>query len=619
MRPLLLSLLFVTSVSAQIQTLSFVVHDQTGKNLDTPITSPYQFPNTEQGSASSIVIVAKNVSISPVLLELVYVGPTSGSTQATPDFSITGLNENGILPPGGTAPFTLNFTPSTTGSITAYMQVAYAVQQNNCVLGGTNSLTACPGILAAVSTLQGTGTPAELTMTYLSSKGPVQLQPSSASPLYFGNVSTTATASLTFTLTNNLATPLATPGVSLSSEVFAYTAFALDLSKLPTTIPANGSASFIVTFAPGQTGLATTTLVVGSNSYSFAGTGIAVTDMDALQISYVDSTGVRGLPQAATPINFGQVIAGTSGSNTLTFTAANPAISLNTVTLQALAVSGTGFALSNGPTLPVAIAPGSSITFQVALSALSQGTYTGTLTIGTRTFTLSGQSVSLPLPSISFQLSQQTLASQEQVSLSIDLSSPSSMDAIGQLTMEFTPSVANVTDDPAVVFIANSTRHLSVDVAANSRYATYNGQSALVFQTGTTAGTIKFTLTFPDLAPITQSYTITPSQIKIISAAASWQEPNLVFTVTGFDNTYTAGSMVFNFYDTKGNALVPGGMPVNAISSFHDYFSNNNPAGGAFSMQAMFPVSNGNVSQIGSVAVTMSNSAGQTSSNQIQQ
>ncbi len=341
--------------------------------------------------------------------------------------------------------------------------------------------------------------------------------------------------------------------------------------------------------------------------------------MDALQVSYVDSTGVRGLPQAATPINFGQVIAGTSGSNTLTFTVANPTTSFDTVTLQVLAVSGTGFALSNGPSLPIAIAPGSSISFQVALSALSQGTYSGTLTIGTRVFTLAGQSVSLPLPSISFQLSQQLLASQEQVSLTINLASPSSIDAIGQLTMQFTPSVANVTDDPAVMFIVNSTRQLSVNVATNSLNATYNGQSALIFQTGTTAGTITFTLTFPDLAPITQSYTITPAQIKITSAAASWQDPNLVFTVTGFDNTYTAGSMVFNFYDTKGNALIPGGMPVNATNSFHDYFFNNNPAGGAFSMQATFPVSNGNVSQIGSVAITMSNSVGQTSSSPIQQ
>ncbi len=115
MRPLLFSLLVVTSLSAQ--NLSFAIHNSTN-NTDTPLTSPYQFPNTEQGSASSIVIEAKNISISPVLLAVVYVGVTSGSSQASPNFSITGLNLNGVLAPGDSTPFTLNFTPSTTGAIT---------------------------------------------------------------------------------------------------------------------------------------------------------------------------------------------------------------------------------------------------------------------------------------------------------------------------------------------------------------------------------------------------------------------------------------------------------------------------------------------------------------------
>ncbi|MBV8809505.1 MAG: choice-of-anchor D domain-containing protein [Acidobacteriaceae bacterium] len=619
MKPLLLSLLICGAVSAQTQTLSFAIHDPSGKNPDVPFTSPYQFPDTEQGSASSVILSARNDSGSTVMLVYVYVVSAANSGQQDPDFTITGLNVDSTLAPGQATHFTINFRPSTTGPLSGYLQAAYEVQQNNCVLGGSNTLTACSETITPVSTLQGTGVPATLTLSYLTANGPVQLLPSSTSPLNFGNISASASASITFALTNNTSQPVTTPAVSLQTEQFAYSAFALDTSQLPATIPANGSANFTVTFAPGQTGLSTATLVVGSNSYPLAGTGITVTDIDALQISYVDSTGVRGLPEAATPINFGQLVAGTNTSNTLTFTVANPTTSLDPVTLTTLAVSGSGFTLSNAPSLPVSIAPGSSITFQVSLSASSQGTSSGTLTIGTRVFTLTGQSVSLPLPGVSFQLSQQPLTSRQQVTLTINLASPSPIAAIGQLAMEFTPSVANISDDPAVMFVAHSTRQLSVNVALNAKTATYNGQSGLVLQTGTTAGTIKFTLTFPDLAPITQSFTITPAPIEITSATASWQEPNLVVTVTGFDNTYSAGNIVFDFYDTKGNTLVPGGMAVNATTSFHNYFFNNDPAGGAFSMQATFPVSNGDVSQIGSVAVTMSNSVGQTSSNQIQQ
>jgi hypothetical protein len=53
-------------------------------------------------------------------------------------------------------------------------------------------------------------------------------------------------------------------------------------------------------------------------------------------------------------------------------------------------------------------------------------------------------------------------------------------------------------------------------------------------------------------------------------------------------------------------------MAVDATSNFHQYFYANNAAGGSFSMQASFPVT-GDVTKVGSVAVTLTNSVGQTS------
>jgi len=115
-----------------------------------------------------------------------------------------------------------------------------------------------------------------------------------------------STSSFTSTLTNQSSALVSTPEVSLSTQVFGTRAFLLNTSGLPTTIPVSSSASFTVTFAPGQTGLASATLLIGTNSYPLVGTGIVVGTIDALQVSYVDQTGVRGLPQAATPIDFGQ-------------------------------------------------------------------------------------------------------------------------------------------------------------------------------------------------------------------------------------------------------------------------------------------------------------------------
>jgi hypothetical protein len=613
MKLLLISLAACASLSAQ--TLSFAIQDPAGVKPPTALPTAYQFAETPQDSASSIVINVTNSSASTVLLAQIYVGTAAGSAVLSPDFSITGLNQSGILAPGKTTPFTLTFRPSSVGPITGYLQAAYAVQQNGCVIGSTTPATQCTGTVSAVSTLEGTGGSPQFVLSYNPGSGNVTLQPVSSSALNFGNVSVSATAPIVFTLTNASAAPISTPTIALQSQKFASSAFSLDTSAVPATIAAGASATFTVTFAPGQADLTTATLVVGSNSYPIQGTGIVVTEIDALQISYVDSTGVRGLPQTATPIDFGQVIAGTTGSAVLKFTVTNPVISFDAVTIPTLAVSGTGFSLSGAPSLPATIQPGGSITFQVTFSASGSGKYTGTLGIGARSFLLAGLSVASPLPGFSFELSQQPLLSQQQVNLTIQFAAPSTVSAIGELSMTFVPTVADVTDDPAIVFPVTNGRQLQVSVAAGSQTATYNDQSAIVFQTGTTAGTITLTVTFPNTAPFSKSYTISPAQVQVVSAKAVRQAPNLVVTINGFDNTYSTGQMSFLFYDTSGHLLTPNGIPVDARSSFHQYFFTNNQAGGAFAMQASFPVT-GDATQVGSVAVKMTNSAGEASTTQ---
>jgi hypothetical protein len=608
-RFLLLPLFICGTLGAQ--TLSFAIHDPSGSTPDTALSSTYQFPDTPQYSASSIIINVKNTSGSTVLVAQIYVGSTAGSAVLSPDFSVTGLNQNATLAPGNSLQFTLNFRPSNSGPLVGYLQAAYAVQQNGCVFGSNTPGTPCAGTIAAISTLQGNATSPQFVLSYNSASGSVVLQPSGASRLDFGNVSVSATSSYTFTLTNQTTSALNTPAISLQSQIYASSAFTLDISAVPSSIAAGTSATFTITFAPGQVGLTTATLVVGSNQYPMQGTGIVLTDIDALQISYVDATGVRGLPQAATPINFGQVVPGSNGSAVLKFTVTNPSTSFNAVTVQTLTVSGSAFSLSGAPSMPATIQPGASITFQIVFSAASPGTYSGTLAIGSRSFSLTGLEVASPLPSFSFQLSQPTLTSQQQVNLTIQFSTASTVSAIGQLSMQFVPSVANVSDDPAVVFPVTSGRQLQVSVTPGSQNATYNGQPAITFQTGTTAGTITFTLTFPNTAPFSQSYSISPAAVQIASATAVRQTPNLVVTVNGFDNTYSTGQMSFIFYDTSGNILTPGGLAVDSRANFHQYFFTNNQAGGAFAMQATFPVT-GDVSKIGSVAVTMNNSAGQT-------
>jgi hypothetical protein len=178
--------------------------------------------------------------------------------------------------------------------------------------------------------------------------------------------------------------------------------------------------------------------------------------------------------------------------------------------------------------------------------------------------------------------------------------------------MTFTPSVANVSDDPAVVFTATNGRQLQIDVANGATAGKYSGQTALTFQTGTTAGTLTFTLTFPNKAPYSQSFTITPAQVQVSSISAVRQDPNLIITMTGYDNTYTLGKLGFLFYDAGGKPMTSQPLSVDAASAFKQLFFTNNQAGGAFSLKASFPVT-GKVTDVGSVAFTLMNSAGTTS------
>ncbi|MBV9083309.1 MAG: choice-of-anchor D domain-containing protein [Acidobacteriaceae bacterium] len=606
----LLAAALLCAAAARAQDLSVVIHDPTGNVADQPLPASYQFLATPVGGGNSIVLRITNTSGWPMQIATVLVGSSSGSSTLSPDFTVTGVAvAKTLAPSSGFEDVTLNFNPTTTGTLTGYLQAFYQVQKNGCDLASNNPNTQCTAQSAALSTVQGSATAPQ---TLLSYNGTV-LYPNATAPLNFGNVSTSATSSITFNISNQSASTIAAPSVSI--QAFGSSAFNLDTSALPASIPAGSSGSFTVTFAPGQTGLTTATLVVGSLQYPISGTGVVFADIDALQISYTDSTGVRTLPQAATPINFGNAIAGTTTPKTLAFTVTNPVTALNAVTLQTIATTGAGFSLSGVPGMPVTISPGQSITFQAAFSPGATGTYTGALAIGTRQFSLTAKSINSLLPDASFVLDVQPVTSQHQVHLTIQLAATSTIDAIGQLAMTFTPSVANVADDPAVMFVSTGGRQTQVNVAAGSQSATFNGQPAITFQSGTTAGTLTLTLTFPDKAPLTQSFTIAPQTVQITSATAVRQNPNLVVTLTGFDNTYSAGKLSFNFYDSGGKLLSPSPIDVDASNAFHQYFFVNNQAGGAFSLQASFPVT-GDINQIGSVAVNLSNSVGPTPKSQ---
>ncbi|MGA8029016.1 MAG: choice-of-anchor D domain-containing protein [Bryobacteraceae bacterium] len=611
MKRLSLALLFCASLSAQ--SLTFFIHDPTGANPDQPLPSPYTFADTPIGSTTSIVIRVFNPSTTvAVSLFAIFVGAAPNSSVAAPGFIVKGVDVGSPIAPQESEQFTLKFEPLSPAPPAGYLQAL----ENTTV--------------AAIATLQGSGTPPQLTLTCTNNTVPgtvpqcdgvTPLLPSN-SALLFGNIPTTGTSSIAFTLTNNGTTVL-NPQTLVSLVLPTNNPnSAFGLSVLPDALAASSSTTFTVTFSPGAGGNFDTPLAVGSNTYTLQGFGASSTlgDISSLVITYTDATGVRLTAQPLTPINFGA-----TGAATLSFTVTNPQTTIDAVTIPAISVSGAGFTLSGVPQLPVNVPPNQSITFQIVFSESQVGVYSGTLSIGGRSFGLTGiapQALGASgsaLPGIALYCgaspcSGQTFTSQQQIQLSLQLNAPAPTQSMVTLAVTFNPSVPGVSDDPAIEIISPITgRTVEVVMPAGSETGIYNGQSQLTLQTGTTAGTITFTLTYLGQAATLATIAIPPALVQVTSAQAQRESPNLAITVNGYDNTYSVGQLSFTFYDTTGRVIPSSPFQASAVASdFSQYFFGPNDLGGQFSVQVTFPVLTGDVTDVGSVAVSLTNSVGTT-------
>jgi hypothetical protein len=309
--------------------------------------------------------------------------------------------------------------------------------------------------------------------------------------------------------------------------------------------------------------------------------------------------------QSGGTVDFGRIEEGSSSEIGFTLTNA----SAQSVSAPLISVSASAFTLTTPIPSPPVIAAGGSFSFSIQFLPEAASALTGILSVGTQPVNLSGVGTAPPLPAASLQFDVSTFRSQQQDHVTVSLASASQISAAGTLTMAFVPSVSGVSDDPAVMFIATGGRDLSVQVNVGSQTAFYNGQSQFAFQTGTTAGKLTFTLTFEGQDPVVQTIDLLPAPITVTSIKGVRQSPSLVVTLAGFDNTYSAGRLSFTFYSTAGAAMGQGAIIADETQPFQQYFFNQNSFGGAFQLQANFPVT-GDVTTVGSVDVTLTNTVG---------
>ena len=307
-------------------------------------------------------------------------------------------------------------------------------------------------------------------------------------------------------------------------------------------------------------------------------------------------------PDANKNITFGRIPQGTQETCTLSILNPFP----QALTVSPLLVTGAAFATTSGTA--VSIAAGQSLTFTIKFSPAAGSAYPGTLTVGTRTYALVGTGFSSPLSALVWNFDSTKIASGEQHTLSLQLSAPASATTTGSVTLAFAPSIKTVTDDATVRFVATSTRIASFAVNAGATAITLNAQPNIVFSTGTTAGTLTFTVDSGIYglsgSPSTSVMTAA-APIALASSAATSRANVLDVVISGFDNTYSIGGMSFAFVDRSGAAIAS--IPADFSTDFQTFFKGQ--TGSSFLMRASFPVT-GDVSQVGGVTVMLNNSAG---------
>ncbi|MGC2246851.1 MAG: choice-of-anchor D domain-containing protein, partial [Terriglobales bacterium] len=408
---------------AGCQGLGGKTQDQ-GPGVLTPSPSSLSFGNVQTGTSQTKSDTVTNTGQSSLTISQI--------TITGAGFSISGITAPVTLAAGDSASFTLQFAPTTDGAVSG--NIAFATDNGtvNLPLSGTGveagDITASPSSInfgsvvigSAASqtvTLKNTGganvtiTAAAVSGTGFSDSGlilPLTLTPNQTSTFSVsfaptitgtvnGNVALTVTGepeldvplagmglapatltasptSLTFTNivvgTNSTQTETIKNTGGASAQITAVTAtgtgFSVSGITLPATLGAGQSVTFNLTFAPQAAGSFNGNVAVTSNAQNptlnipVSGTAVAAGNLTA----------------SPTSINFGNVVIGSSASQTVTLKNTGGA----NVTVTAASISGTGFSF-NGLTLPLTLTPNQTSGFNVKFTPASAGVVNGTMSL----------------------------------------------------------------------------------------------------------------------------------------------------------------------------------------------------------------------------------------------
>ncbi len=380
----------------------------------------------------------------------------------------------------------------------------------------------------------------------------------------------------------------------------------LNKPSLPFSVPAGSAVNFVIRFQPTAYGAYSANLAFnGSSTILFGGT-VAAATVELVQGALVTTL------YGGNSIDFGRVERGARSMRRIRLE------NLTTVnlTLGSIAVEGSGFMGPAGVTTPLTLEPQATAEFDVTFEPASAGTFDGVLRVDSRTFLLRGTGAEPPLPRPSVELGSTAPTSSQQVPLAIRFASVSPTSGTGELRVELQPASSTAVD-PAVLFPATGSRFATFTVKEGESVARFDGQTSLLFQTGTTAGTLVFTAKLGDYTE-TASATIAPEIVALDSVRGLRSGSSLEVQMVGYDNTRSFSKLAFTFYDKSSKAVPPGQIAVDVSTTLRNYFdASQKEVGGVFLLRAVFSIT-GDASGIGAVDVELTNATGAASASRVQ-
>jgi len=361
--------------------------------------------------------------------------------------------------------------------------------------------------------------------------------------------------------------------------------------QLPVPVAAGTSVDFVIQFAPAQAGASTADFLVnGVKLVTFNGTGMA-----SVTVTMGDGSPVPS------PLDFGSVERGKTAARTVQIS--------NSEGKDVLVNVGTrdpAFQVTPG-TSPIPVAAGATVTLEVDFAPTADGPQQSALLINQLVFPLVGTGLDPPFPPPEIDLDSANYSSAQQGKLTVRLTSPSQATGTGEVDMDIQPSDASANLDSGIQFPSTGTRTATFSVNQGDTVAHFGSDTSVTFQTGTTAGNIVFTVNLGYFST-TKTVPIAPALVGLDSSQAQRSSAGLDLVLNAFDNTRSATSMTFTFFDQSGTPLPPGAIAVDVSAALGQFFASSD-LGGVFSLHAFFPV-NGNPNQVNSVQVQMVNSAG---------